>query len=302
MSILVVGSVAYDTVETPRERRERQLGGSASYFAVAARRHGPIRVVGVVGDDFLADDLALLEDNGADLDGVVRATGPSFHWSGRYHLDMIERDTLLTELGVFAEFRPDIPAAWQGSEYLFLANIHPALQRHVLDQMDEPRLVVLDTMNLWIETTREDLVEVLSRVDVLLVNEGEARQLTGERSLQRAATRIQEMGPARVVVKKGEHGALLFGRDRLLAVPGLILEDVGDPTGSGDSFGGGFVGALAGGGGHRDSDDALFRQAMLNATAVASFCAEDFSVGGLLRMTHTALDNRLERLRSMMAP
>jgi sugar/nucleoside kinase (ribokinase family) len=301
-SILVVGSVAYDTVETPREKRERQLGGSASYFAVAARRHGPIRTVGVVGDDFRDEDLALLAENGADTAGIVRAAGPSFHWSGRYHEDMIERDTLLTELGVFADFRPEIPAGWRASEFLFLANIHPELQAHVLAQMEAPRLVVLDTMNLWIETTRDALRDVLARVDVLLVNDGEARQLTGERSLTHAARAIQAMGPRRVVVKKGEHGALLFGADGVLAVPGLILADVVDPTGAGDSFAGGFLGTLAGAGADREADDAPYRQAMLAGTATASFCPEDFALGGLLRMTDAAFERRLADLRSMMIP
>jgi sugar/nucleoside kinase (ribokinase family) len=302
MAILVVGSVAYDTVETPRAKRERQLGGSASFFAVAARRYGPIRTVGVVGDDFRQEDLELLAANGADIGGIVRAAGPSFHWSGRYHTDMIERDTLLTELGVFADFRPDIPLPWRSSEYLFLANIHPSLQDHVLGQVTGPRLVVLDTMNLWIETTRDELLAVLARVDVLLVNDSEARQLTGEWSLARAARAIHALGPSRVVVKKGEHGALFFGREGVLAVPGLILEEVVDPTGAGDSFAGGFVGALADAGADRQSGDHPFRHAMLAGTATASFCPEDFSVGGLLRLTETDYRRRLADLKAMMVP
>jgi len=302
MAILVVGSVAYDTIETPRERRERQLGGSASFFAVAARRSGPVRTVGVVGEDFRTEDLDLLATLGADISGIVKAAGPSFHWSGRYHADMIERDTLATELGVFADFRPEIPEAWRASEYLFLANIHPALQSHVLEQLTGPRLVVLDTMNLWIETTRDDLLDVLARVDVLLVNDSEARLLTGERSLAHAASRIQELGPSRVVVKKGEHGALFFGRAGVLAVPGLILDDVVDPTGAGDSFAGGFVGALAAAEADRDADDSPFRRAMLAGTATASFCPEDFSVGGLLRMSEASLAQRLTALEAMMIP
>ncbi len=302
MSILVVGSVAYDTVETAREKRERQLGGSASYFAVAARGRGPVRCVGVVGADFRAEDLELLSRQGADTTGIVRTDGKSFHWSGRYHADMIERDTLATELGVFAEFQPEIPPAWRSSEYLFLANIHPALQLHVLDQMDGPQLVALDTMNLWIETTPEKLHEVLARVDILLVNDGEARQLTGLRSLARAAEAIARMGPKRVIIKKGEHGALYFGVDSVLAVPALILDDVVDPTGAGDSFAGGFMGALAAAGADRNSKEAVFRQAMLDGTATASFCPEGFSVEGLLAMTDESYARRLQALRGMMIP
>lgn len=301
MSIVVVGSVAYDTVETPRERRERQLGGSASFFAVAARGRGPVRCVGVVGDDFRDEDLALLARH-ADIAGIARVPGRSFHWSGRYHADLIERDTLATELGVFADFRPEIPAAWRDAEYLFLANIHPGLQAGVLDLMRGPRLVALDTMNLWIETTPDLLRAILRRVDVLLVNESEARLLTGQRSLGRAAAAIAAMGPSRVVVKKGEHGALFFGRDSVLAVPALILDDVVDPTGAGDCFAGGFMGSLAQAGVGRDAPDAAFRQAMLDGTVTASFCPEGFSVEGLLRADDAALERRLGALRAMMCP
>lgn len=302
MSILVVGSVAYDTVETAREKRERQLGGSASYFSVAARRVGGVRIVGVIGDDFRQEDLDLLVDCGADISGIQHASGPSFHWSGRYHADLIERDTLATELGVFADFQPQVPVAWHDSEYLFLANIHPSLQDHVLTQLSAPRLVVLDTMNLWIETTRDELMAVLGKVDVVLVNDSEARLLTGCNSLAEAAGTIQRLGPQRVVIKKGEHGALLFGRDSLLAVPAVILPEVIDPTGAGDSFAGGFVGYLAEKGARREADDAPFRQAMLAGTATASFCPERFSVEGLLAMTEADYRARLAGLRAMMSP
>lgn len=301
MSIVVVGSVAYDTVETPRERRERQLGGSASFFAVAARGRAPVRCVGVVGDDFRDEDLALLGRH-ADIAGIARVPGRSFHWSGRYHADLIERDTLATELGVFADFRPEIPAAWRDAEYLFLANIHPGLQAGVLDLMRGPRLVALDTMNLWIETTPDLLRAILRRVDVLLVNEGEARLLTGQRSLARAAAAIAAMGPTRVVVKKGEHGALFFGRDSVLAVPALILDEVIDPTGAGDCFAGGFMASLAQAGVGRDDPDAAFRQAMLDGTVTASFCPEGFSVEGLLRADDAVYARRLRALREMMCP
>jgi sugar/nucleoside kinase (ribokinase family) len=302
MSILVVGSVAYDTVETPREKRERQLGGSASFFAIAMLGRGDVRCVGVVGDDFRQEDLDLLSEHGADVSGILRQPGRSFHWSGRYHDDMIERDTLATELGVFADFQPEIPPAWKDSEYLFLANIHPALQAHVLDEMNAPQLVALDTMNLWIETTPDDLAKILARVDVLLVNDSEARQLTGKRSLAHAAAAIQAMGPSRVIVKKGEHGALFFGRDGVLAVPAIILDDVIDPTGAGDCFAGGFMGSLSEAGATRDSSDEVFRQAMLDGTVTASFCPEGFNVEGLLKIDNAGYAARLGTLRGMMVP
>lgn len=302
MSILVVGSVAYDTVETPREKRERQLGGSASFFVVAARGRGAVRCVGVVGDDFLQSDLDLLVAHGGDVEGITRAAGKSFHWSGRYHDDMIERDTLATELGVFADFQPEIPAAWRDSKYLFLANIHPALQLHVLQEMTGPELVALDTMNLWIDIAADDLAKVLKHVDILLVNDSEARQLTGKRSLAHAAAAIREMGPSRVVIKKGEHGAVYFGVDGVLSVPAIILDEVIDPTGAGDCFAGGFMGSLYEAGATRDSDDGLFRQAMVDGTVTASFCPEGFSVEGLLKVDDEAYAARETTLRGMMTP
>jgi len=300
MSILVVGSVAYDTVETAREKRERQLGGSASFFSIATLGRGGVRCVGVVGDDFLQSDLDLLADHGADVSGIQRVPGKSFHWSGKYHEDMIERDTLATELGVFADFQPEIPEEWKNSEYLFLANIHPALQLHVLETMNAPRLVALDTMNLWIETTPDDLSAVLAKVDVLLVNDSEARLLTGKRSLAHAAEAIRAMGPQLVIIKKGEHGALFFGRESVLAVPAIILDDVIDPTGAGDCFAGGFMRSLAVAEATRDSSDGVFRQAMIDGTVTASFCPEGFNVEGLLKIDDEAYTTRMTTLRGMM--
>jgi sugar/nucleoside kinase (ribokinase family) len=302
MAILVVGSMAYDTVETPQERRERQLGGAATFFSLAAGPQAGVRVVAVVGNDFRAADLDLLREHGVDLGGVEQADGPSFHWSGRYRDDFIERDTLATELGVFADFQPRVPEPWTRSEYVFLANIHPALQGEVLAAVPQPRLAVLDTMNLWIETTRADLEAILPRIDVLLVNDSEARLLSGERSLAAAAAAIRRMGPARVVIKKGEHGALLFGRDSVLSVPALILPEVVDPTGAGDSFAGGFMASLAAAGADRDSDDAPFREAMIAGTVTASYVPERFSVDGLLRRTDADAQRRDRELRAMMIP
>lgn len=302
MSILVVGSVAYDTVATPRETRERQLGGSASYFSLAASRFASVRAVGVVGDDFRQADLDLLASRGVDIGGVARVPGDTFHWAGRYHDDMIERDTLATELGVFQDFEPVLPTGWERTPYLFLANIHPALQLLVRDSLVDPRLVVLDTMNLWIETTRDDLTAVLGKVDVLLLNDGEARMLSGRTGLAEAAAAIRDMGPGRVVIKKGEHGALYFGPDSVLAVPAVLLPDVVDPTGAGDTFAGGFVGHLAAASADRDSGESVFRQAMLSGTAMASFCPEAFSVDSLCRLTDAEFEARVARLRVMMTP
>jgi len=302
MSILVVGSMAYDTVATPCEQRERQLGGAATFFSLAAGPDAGVRVVAVVGDDFAPEHLELLASRGVDLAGVERAAGPSFHWSGRYHDDFIERDTLATELGVFATFQPRIPEAWLGSEYVFLANIHPALQAQVLAAVTGSRLVALDTMNLWIETTRADLVALLAKVDVLMVNDSEARQLSGQRSLAAAAAAIKAMGPSRVVIKKGEHGALLFGRDSVLAVPAMILPEVVDPTGAGDSFAGGFMASLVRAGVGREDGDRAFREAMLDGTVAASFVPEAFSVEGLLRRDAATTSDRLAKLRAMMIP
>jgi len=237
-----------------------------------------------------------------DVAGIRRRPGKTFHWAGRYHDDMIERDTLATELGVFEDFVPELPAGWDATPYLFLANIHPALQADVRAAMTAPRLVVLDTMNFWIEGTRPELLRVLAGVDVLLVNDGEARLLSGERNLAAAAKAIQAMGPGRVVVKKGEHGALLFGRDSVLAVPAVILPDVVDPTGAGDSFAGGFVGHLARAGADRGDDDAVYRQAMISATAIASFCPEGFNVEGLLSVDAASLAARRDELLALMTP
>lgn len=302
MSILVVGSVAYDTIETAREKRERQLGGSASYFSIATLGRGDVRCVGVVGDDFLQSDLDLLSNRGADISGIQKVPGKSFHWSGRYHEDMIERDTLATELGVFADFQPEIPEDWKNSDYLFLANIHPSLQLHVLETMTAPKLVALDTMNLWIESTPDDLAAVLAKVDVLLVNDSEARLISGKRSLAHAAEAIRAMGPQLVIVKKGEHGALFFGRESVLSVPAIILDDVIDPTGAGDCFAGGFMGSLAESAATRDSNDGVFRQAMLDGTVTASFCPEGFNVEGLLKIDDAAYNERMSTLKGMMVP
>jgi sugar/nucleoside kinase (ribokinase family) len=243
MSLLVVGSVAFDALQTPFGSTERTIGGAATYFALAASLLAPVRLVAVVGDDFTAKDEAVLHGRKIDLAGLERAPGKSFFWSGRYSDDLRGRETLVTELNVFAAFEPKLPEAYRDSRFVFLGNIDPKLQRHVLDQMRRrPALVALDTMNYWISGTPGELAKTLRLIDALLINDEEACQLAGERNLLRAAKRIFTMGPKAIVIKRGEYGAMLFHRDAILAVPAYPLEKVYDPTGAGDSFAGGFMG------------------------------------------------------------
>ena len=275
MSILVVGSVALDSVETPFGSADRVIGGSAVFFAAAASLLCPVRVVGVVGDDYPFEDLDFLTERGVDLGGVEHAEGESFFWAGRYSYDLSSRDTLETRLGVFEDFKPRVPDAFLDSRYIFLGNIDPVLQMEVLDQVPEPAAVICDTMNYWIEGSREAFLELLKRVDILMVNDGEARHLAGDQNLLRAAHWIQERGPRFVVVKKGEHGAILFGPDWMFFVPGFPLEEIFDPTGAGDSFAGGFVGYMASVD-SQDPDD--LRRAMVYGSVMGSFAVESFSV------------------------
>lgn len=280
MNIVVVGSVAYDSVETPHGSRDDQLGGSATFFSIAASKLGATSgVVAVVGEDFRDSDRAILSDHGVDLNGLsVVPDGKTFRWGGRYHEDMNDRDTLFTHLNVFQDFAPDLPQAYEESSFVFLGNIHPGLQSNVLDQVESPRFVALDTMNLWIETTRDKLVEVLGRVDCLFLNDEEAKQLTGQHTVARAAQHIQKMGPETVIIKRGEHGAILFSQEDIFYAPAYPLEYVTDPTGAGDSFAGGFMGYLARTG---DFTPANMRRAMIVGSLVASFCVEGFSVDRL---------------------
>jgi len=297
MGLLVVGSVALDNIETPQEKRTDLVGGSATYFAAAAALAGvPARMVGVVGDDFPQDALDTLRALGADTSGVARVPGETFHWSGRYHEDPNLRDTLDTRLGVFAEFSPELPEAYRDSATVFLANIDPPLQLNVLEQTVGPRFVALDTMNFWIEGKPDELKQVLARVDALLINDSEACELSGERSLVAAATAIRAMGPSTLVIKLGQHGAMLFREDGLFSVPALPLERVVDPTGAGDSFAGGYVAALHGIE-QPTADD--HRRAMVVGSAVASFTVEGFGVEGLLAADRPDLERRIERFVDM---
>jgi len=290
MAILVVGSVAYDTVETPYGRAERVLGGSASFFAVAASFFSPVNLVGVVGHDFGEEQLQAFRGRPIDLAGLERMDGKTFHWQGRYSKDLNSRDTVCTDLNVFEFFEPKIPAAYRRSEFVFLGNIDPVLQRRVLEQVERPRVVACDTMNFWIKGKPQELRETLTKVDVLLINDQEAKELSGEWNLVRAARKVRAMGPRTLVVKKGEHGVLLFGEeDSCFAAPALPLETVIDPTGAGDTFAGGFMGYLASGSGLADKS---LRQAVVMGSTLASFCVEAFSLDRLLTLTRAEIDAR----------
>ncbi len=296
MSILVVGSVALDSVETPFGTAERVLGGSAVFFSAAASLFSPVRVVGVVGDDYPLDKLDFLVDREVDLAGIERASGESFFWAGRYSYDLNSRDTLETRLGVFADFKPTIPDAFKDSRFVFLGNIDPVLQIDVLDQVHSPEVVVCDTMNYWIEGSREALLELLGRVDILMVNDAEARELADDHNLLRAARWIQERGPDLVVVKKGEHGAILFGPDWVFFVPGFPLEVIFDPTGAGDSFAGGFMGYLAS---IRSLDADDYRRAMVYGSAMGSFAVESFSVERFQTLKNGEILRRIMAFKEM---
>ena len=298
MSILVVGSVALDSVETPFGSADRVIGGSAVFFAAASSLLFPVQVVGVVGDDYPFEELDFLTERGADLSGVERAEGESFFWAGRYSYDLNSRDTLETRLGVFGDFKPRVPDAFRDSRYVFLGNLDPVLQLAVLDQVRRPAAVICDTMNYWIEGSREALVALLGRVDILMVNDAEARQLAGDHNLVRAARWIQERGPRYVVVKKGEHGAILFGPDWMFFVPGFPLEVIFDPTGAGDSFAGGFVGYIA-------SVDSLepddLRRAMVYGSVMGSYAVESFSVDRFRSLSDGEILHRIVEFKEITA-
>jgi len=296
MSLLVVGSIALDSLETPAGRRDEVLGGSASYFSAAASFLAPARVVAVVGDDFPAAHLQFLSARGVDLEGLVRRPGRTFRWKGRYEQDLNVALTLDTQLNVFAEFQPDLPAAYRDSEHVFLGNIDPELQLAVLDQVRRPRFVGCDTMNYWITSRRESLLRTLRRVDTLFVNDAEARQLAGEPNVVKAARAILGMGPRAVVVKRGEHGALFFAGDEAFASPAVPLASVTDPTGAGDTFAGGFMGYLAASG---RLDLRAMRRAIVVGSVLASFTVEDFSLDRLRSLTPAEIRARYEQVRRL---
>jgi sugar/nucleoside kinase (ribokinase family) len=289
MSILVVGSVAYDTVETPFGRAEKVLGGSASFFSVAASFFAQVNLVAVVGDDFSEKAMAAFKDRPIDLEGLERTAGKTFHWQGKYSFDLNARETVCTDLNVFEFFKPRIPDRYRRSEHVFLGNIDPVLQRQVLDQVERPRLVACDTMNFWISGKPEELRRTLAAVDILLINDAEARQLSGEWNVVKAARAIRALGPHTLVIKKGEHGVLMFSEEGSFAAPAYPLEEVFDPTGAGDTFAGGFLGYLAG---SPKLDEAALRRAVIMGSTLASFCVEAFSLDRLLTLTRPEIDAR----------
>lgn len=292
--VLVVGTVAYDTIKTPFGSAERVLGGSACYFSGASSLFAPTHLVSVVGEDFDHAELGFLAQRGVDLSGLATVEGGrTFHWSGEYHFDMNTRTTHATDLNVLTGFDPVVPEAARRSPVVFLANIDPELQLKVLDQVASPRLVAADTMNFWIEGKPDPLRDVLARLDVLVINDEEARELAGTPHLTEAVGAIRDMGPGVVVVKKGEHGCLLANGEDLFVAPAFLLANVTDPTGAGDAFAGGFMGILASAGG---LSDAALRRATVYGTACASLVIEDFGPGALAKATRRDIDARAERL------
>jgi sugar/nucleoside kinase (ribokinase family) len=299
VALTVVGSIAFDSVRTPFGERDRMLGGSAVHFALAARFFTQVHVVGPVGDDFSEEHMELLRSRGIDVSDIERVEGGrTFSWRGHYEVDMNLAHTDDTQLGVFADFEPKLSETSQSADVLFLGNIQPELQRRVRAQSDGSRLTALDSMNLWIETTRDSLLAAIGEVDCLLFNDSEIRMLTEEPNLARAARSVMDMGPRVVVAKRGEYGAVLFTRDGFFALPGFLLEAVRDPTGAGDSFAGGFLGYLDMQGTDDPSAEAL-RRAMAYGTVLASFNVEEFGTERVARLTEQEITERYEELRGM---
>ncbi len=296
--VLAVGSVAFDTIKNPFGEAVRVVGGSAAYFAVAASFFTDVRLVAVVGEDFGERGASLFEGRRIDLAGLQTVPGETFRWKGEYGFDLNARETIYTKLNVFEQFRPAIPEAYRSSPFVFLGNIHPQLQLEVLDQVTSARLVAADTMDFWIQGTPGELREVLSRVDALIINDAEARQLSNEANLVKAARALRAMGPCTVVIKRGEHGVLMTCTNDgdFFAAPAMPLEEVFDPTGAGDTFAGGFVGSLAACG---EITDATLARAIIYGSTVASFAVEDFSLDRLLRLTRDEIDERFDYFRRL---
>lgn len=299
MSLLTVGSVAFDAIETPFGKTDKIVGGAGTFIALSASNFiKDQRIVSVVGDDFPQETLDLLRSKGVALEGLqIKQGEKTFFWSGRYHNDMNSRDTLVTELNVLGDFDPIIPESYQGAEYLMLGNLSPQVQRQVIERLTtRPKLIAMDTMNFWMDIALDDLKQTLKLIDVLIINDEEARQLSGEYSLVKASRVIRAMGPKTLIIKKGEHGALLFQDDKVFFAPALPLEDVFDPTGAGDTFAGGFIGYIA------STDDTSFenmKRAIIAGSALASFCVEKFGTQRLLEITKDEIDARIERFVSL---
>jgi sugar/nucleoside kinase (ribokinase family) len=294
MSLLVVGSVAFDSVETPFGQVEEVLGGSGTYFSTSASFFTDVSLVAVIGEDFPEEHLEFLRSREIDLRGLQTAPGKTFRWKGRYGFDLNEAQTLDTQLNVFESFRPELPAGYEDAEYVFLANIDPGLQLDVLNQVKKPSLVACDTMNFWIEGKREALLKTLLHVDILIINEGETRQLAGEANLVKAARSILAMGPKTLVVKRGEYGVIMFTEHSIFTVPAYPLETVFDPTGAGDTFAGGFMGYLAS---TRNLSDASIRQAIVFGCVMASFTVEDFSLNRLKTLDYAEVEERFRKFK-----
>jgi sugar/nucleoside kinase (ribokinase family) len=298
MSLLVVGSVALDSVETPFGKADNVLGGSATFFSAAASLLCPVQLVGVIGDDYPVEKLEPLAARGVDLTGLERAKGASFRWRGRYRHDLNTAETLETHLGVFSHFSPKIPPQFRKAPYVFLGNIDPRLQLEVLRQVDKPRLVACDTMNFWIESRRPELLELLQHVDILTINDAEARQLSEQANLVKAARWILSNGPRHVIIKKGEHGAFMFTQDTVFFAPAYPLEDVFDPTGAGDSFAGGFMGYVARA---NDLSAATLRRGVVYGSALGSFAVERFSIQRLFEITAEDIAARVDEFHQLVA-
>ncbi len=299
MSLVIVGTIAYDAIETPFGKTDKIVGGAATFAGLAAAYLYPhVKLVGVVGEDFGNDNLGLLKSRGIDLEGVqIRKGEKSFFWSGKYHNDMNSRDTLATELNVLADFDPIVPDSYQDCQYLLLGNLTPQVQMSTLDRLQKkPKLVVLDTMNFWMDTAWDDLMEVLKHVDVLTINDAEARQLSGEYALVKAAEKILQLGPKYLIIKKGEHGALLFGDGRIFSAPALPLADVFDPTGAGDTFAGGFMGYLAKVG---TINFRNMKNAVIFGSALASFCVEKFGTERLRELDEHLITQRIAQFTEL---
>jgi len=295
--ILVVGSLAYDDVHTPYDSRRDVLGGAASYFSLAACLYAPVRLMGVVGEDFRASDLERLRVKGIDLSGVDHRKGRSFRWLGKYDHDLATAETINTDLGVFGDWEPTVPPAFADSEFVFLANILPEIQRRMLDQVRAPKAIALDTMNYWIERRRDALADVMTRVDIVTVNEAEARQFCATHNVLKAAREILALGPRAVIIKRAEYGALLLTADRIFWTPAYPLDEVRDPTGAGDAFAGGLLGHLAQAG---KLDDRTLCRAVLHGTVCASFAVEQFSVDGIERADLGAIERRVGELEALV--
>jgi sugar/nucleoside kinase (ribokinase family) len=294
--VLTVGSVAFDSIRTPFGEVSRVVGGAATFFSIAASFFSDVRLVAVVGEDFGERHMQVFGGRRIDLEGLQRVPGDTFRWKGEYKLDLNTRETIYTHLNVFEDFSPRVPERFRSTPVVFLANIHPALQLEVLDQIESPRFVALDTMNYWIDGTPAELGRVLRRVDAVVINDEEARQLSGKANLVKAAREIRAMGPRRVIIKRGEHGVLMTRGDDFFAAPGLPLEEVCDPTGAGDTFAGGFVGYLAAA--DDLSDDAVTRAAICGS-AMASLSVEDFGLGRLLSLTDEDIRTRFDAFRRL---